>query len=222
MVPPAGASYNDIKCHHEEYHDVDIENHTCIISAEKIHEKYADMPSLLYHACEVECCIGGCDAIEDIADEITDIKTFSEEDEDIVYDVKDDQEDPLCDEKTHDATGETACPSVSESAVKVIRQTADIPERELIIYGIVFGDAPDDDHGREVKFRVDNPFQTEADVYVRYEKKVGRYGNDPACDGYANTGAGCDLEAPEITVGCIEYPNVPPVTIVDVYFAYED
>lgn len=173
MIPPARALYDDIKRHHEEFHDIDVDNDTCIISAEKIHEQCADMPPLLYRACEVECRVGGCDAIHDVADEITDLKTLSEEDEDIMYDFNDDQ-DRFCDENdnTHDATGETACPSASESVVKVIKQTADIPEGESSIYGIFFGDTTDDDHGREVKFSVDNPFQTEADVFVNTKRML--------------------------------------------------
>ena len=34
-----------------------------------------------------------------------------------------------------------------------------------------------------------------------------------------NVVAGCDLEALEIEVGCIEYPVVEPFALVDVYFA---
>lgn len=94
-------------------------------------------------------------------------------------------------------------------------------------YGNVFAlpkvngkDATDDDH-KKVKFRVNDPFQTEADVFVRYEKHVCRFGKD-VCEIYDNTVAGCDLKAPEINVGCIEYPNVTPFALVDVYFASKD
>ena len=123
-----------------------------------------------------------------------------------------------CNETYNDATDETACPSSPSDVVKVLHQPVEIPNGEPIIYGIVFEEAKDDNVGRSIKFRVDNPFENYADTYVRYEKKVGEFANDPAWKSMPNVIAGCDLEAPEIEVGCIEYPGVEPFALVDIYF----
>jgi len=222
MAYPENSSYDDIKCYDEEYIPFDLDKVDCAISKEKIIEACANKPVLLVHSCQVDCCEGGCGTIDHEIDEIQKIKKLSDEDKDIVYDFDVNQEVALCNGDFHDATGETACPSSSRSQVKVIHKTADIPDGEPIIYGISFADAKDDDHGREVSFRLDNPFENKADAYVRYEKRVGLYANDPACESMPDLVPGCDVDAKEITVGCIEYPGIEPFALVDVYFASTD
>jgi len=219
MVYPEGTSYDDHKCVDEEYIDFNVENDACVIEAEKIIENCADKPPLLVHSCQVECCYGGCSTFDQIEEEITTITTLSENEEDIIFDINFFTPPPLCDETYRHATGETACPSTPSGIVKVQHQTAAVPTGEPIIYGIVFEEAKDDNVGRSIKFRVDNPFENNADIFVRYEKKVGAFANDPACESMSNVVAGCDLEAPEIEVGCIEYPGVEPFALFDVYFA---
>jgi len=212
MVYPEGTSYDDHKCIDEEYIDFDVNNPVCVISADKIIAKCADEPPLLVHSCQVDCCYGGCDTFDDTIDEI--VKCVIENDDILIFPVP-----PLCHETYFHATGETACPSTPSGIVKLQHQTAAVPTGEPIIYGIVFEEAKDDNVGRSIKFRVDNPFENNADIFVRYEKKVGAFANDPACESMSNVVAGCDLEAPEIEVGCIEYPGVEPFALFDVYFA---
>jgi len=216
IMPPAGQTFDSIKCMDEDYYEP--EDPLCILSADKIIEACKDKPLLLIDACHVDCCSGGCDQIDDVIDEV---KEYSEDDDGVEYKTPD-PKPPMCDDDGFESTGDSACPSSEGSVVEVIHQTADIPEDEPILYGIAFSPPSDDDHGREVKFRVANPYDSNADVYVRYEKKVGLYANDPACDSLPGTIPDCDVAAPEITVGCIEYPGVAPFALVDVYFASVD
>jgi len=124
--------------------------------------------------------------------------------------------EPVCDDP-YDATCGNVCSSSYGSVVKVIHQTADIPS-DPIIYGIAF----DDDAGREVSFRVQNPFGSDADTYIRYKKKISIYAMDPACNSMLDLVPGCHLESPEITVGCIDHPGMANYAVVDVYFATTD
>lgn len=111
------------------------------------------------------------------------------------------------------------CPSASGSIVHVTKHSANLPDGEPIIYGISFPDTQDDDHGREVSFKIGNPYGPVADTYVRYEKKVGQFANDPDCEKTLEQVSGCDSESKTITVGCIEYPGVAPFALFEVYFA---
>jgi len=221
MTYPEYSGYDEVKCLYEEYVDFVLEEADCIIPKFKIKGACEDKPAPLIHGCQMDCCEGGCYEISDKIQEIQNITHLSDkEEEEMIYDVN--KEAPLCSGDSYEKTGETACPSSSGSVVKSIHQTANISDGESIVYGITFADAQDDDHGREVSFRVNNPFQTKADTYVRYKKKVGLFANDPACESMADLVPGCDQEAEEITVGCIENPGVEPFAIVDIYFASTD
>lgn len=216
MTPPVGLTYDDIKCTDEEYEEFDINN--CVIAADKIIEYCGKKDPLFVGPCQVDCCAGGCDADED--ETVKDIKELSDKPDDILFDeVTPPENAPLCEGDDFDLTGETACPTQDGSIVKILHQSADIAGVDPIIYGITFADAQDDDHGREVSFRVRNPFGSNADIYVRYEKKVGLHANDPKCDGLPEYVPGCNAEAPEIIVGCVDYPGVEPFAVVNVYFA---
>jgi hypothetical protein len=125
-----------------------------------------------------------------------------------------------CDEFGYKATGDSVCPASDKGIVSLVQRSSDrLPLKDLdLIYGIELENAKDDNGGRSIKFRVDNPFADEADIFVRYKKKVGQYANEPRCKSMPNTKSGCDLDAPEIEVGCIEFPGVEPFALVDVYF----
>jgi hypothetical protein len=53
-----------------------------------------------------------------------------------------------------------------------------------------------------------------------YCKKEDKYEEDMKlrCESMPNTKSGCDLDAPEIEVGCVEFPGVEPFALVNVYF----
>lgn len=217
IVPPKNATYDDIKCFHEDY--VPVEERECFYSHHHIVTHCNNTSShspILQHQCEVECCVGNCDGIDIVIGEINDLKTLSGNESDVIYDTIVD--DDVCVDGEYAGTGETVCPS-GPSIVKVTKHSADLPDNEPIIYGISFPDSADDDHGKEVSFHVANPFGESADAYVRYEKKVGLYANDPACEKELDMVAGCDADSTKITVGCVEYPGVSAFALVDVYFA---
>jgi len=217
MVFPTGTTYEDHKCVDEEYVDFNIDNEICVLSADKINKKCSDKPHLLINACQIECCYGGCDTFDSVENEIVSITTLSTFDEDIVY--NDFVPTPICNETYKQSTSETACPS-SKSIVELVQTSAEIPEQEPILYGIVIEPpAKDENIGQTVKFSVANPFKDYADVYVRYMKKVGVYAMDQTCYNMPNTVAGCDQKAPVIEVGCHEYPGIGAFALIDIYFA---
>jgi len=239
MTYPESTTYADHKCHHEEYVEFDVHYEGCVISADKILALCSDKIPAMLTACHIDCCYGGCDAIDHVEDEIIQLEIFSvEQDEEeievnIIYDIPDEHlPPPMCDEQTGEKslTGDAVCPSSSSSSssgssiVELDRRSSDeLPydgAEQDMLYGIVLEEAKDFNIGRSIKFNIDNVFDADADVYVSYERKVGRYSNEPVCDSMPNTRhGGCDPEANTIEVGCVEgFPGTPPFAIVDLYF----
>lgn len=224
MTYPHGMSYDDVKCNNEPYIPVDIDDpdFDCIAGIEHIHEVCNKKALMLRAACEIDCCLGGCAAADEIEDEIKDIVDLSDKPEDCIYPSPTPSPPPICDDKDNFlGTGENACPGDAGNIVKLIDNTssAPIPDGQPVVYGIQFVPVLDDDHGRRITFRVDNPFSSNTDAYVRYSKEVGVHANDPACEDLDDIAPGCDTSSEEITVGCVEYPGMDPFAIVDVYFA---
>ena len=137
------------------------------------------------------------------------------EDESMICDVV---PPPPCNETYKTLTSETACPARPQGIVKMIKQSAESPEGEPILYGIIIEAPKDINSAHTVKFKVDNPFANHTDIFIKHVKKVGKYGMDPTCASMPFT-AGCQREAPEIEVGCHEYEGVEPFALVNVYFA---
>ncbi len=215
IVPPKNATYDDIKCFHEDY--IPFEEQECAYSNHHIQEHCQQDEPVLRHQCEIECCVGNCEGIEEVINEIKDLKTLTVDEADVIYDIRVD--DDVCVDGEYAGTGETVCPT-GPSVVRVTKHSdADPPGGEPIIYGITYPDSMDDDHGREVSFHIGNPYGESADAYVRYEKKVGEFANDPACETELDMVSGCNLDSKKITVGCTEFPGVTPFAMVDVYFA---
>jgi len=232
---PSGATYDDFnKCDLEEpFVPFDPETNNCVLSAEKIKERCADLPPSLVEACQIDCCAGGCSSRppnngdDDDDDDIEGIETFEAPefpplDFEFVYDPPPETPDPpICTESYKELTGETVCPDDDFSGiVKVVRQSADIPDGEPVLYGIVLQPRTDEDTRRVVKFRVDNPFDNNADIYVQYMERVkaAEYLENQKCQNMLDT-AGCDPDAPEIVVGCHEGGiDAPSFALVDIYF----
>ena len=159
--------------------------------------------------------------LDEVAETVTELQTYVTEDEpnNVVIDVPD--KPSLCDGDNKDSTGDTACPNYDGTIVKLLNGSDELPKDTDIIYGITLADYYQDENiGRTVKFRVASPFEKDADVYVRYEKKVGTYANNPECDSIENVS--CDENSDEIEVGCVEFPGVDPFAIVDLYFVSKE
>lgn len=219
MEYPPGTTYEDHKCSHEEYVPFDVNDDGCVISADKIIAKCVDMPNAMIVSCQMECCFGGCGTIDHQEDELEKLNKIGTDEEDLVYDPPA-LPTPMCDEDNKFSTGESVCPD-SANIIEIVQKSSDalpLADQDLL-YGIVLEGLKDDNIGRSIKFKVDNIFENEADIFVRYEKKVGQYTNEPMCESMPNTKSGCDISAPSIEVGCIEFGNgVEPFALVDLFF----
>merc|ERR1719313_912874 len=169
----------------------------------------------------MECCYTGCPDMDHVEEELQELITLDavQDEIDIVYDPP--RTPPaLCDAETGEkqGTGSNVCPN--ENLVQLVEKSSDaLPVGDTdIIYGIELLGAIDDNIGTSIRFKVDNIFDNDADVYVRYEKKVGEYMNTPECHAMPDTPSGCDVAADTIEVGCIEFPDTEPFALVDLYF----
>ncbi len=217
VTPPNGQTFEDIKCSHVEYKEFDLENPSCIMKPEEMIEQCEDAPYLLAAACLLECCVGGCFEFPDVVKEIEEVKTLSEDDEDIFYEVPQ-LEEPDCEGEEFSGTSKTVCPEADTEVVKLLATTGtqDLPGD--VFFGIKM-DAGDDEKGRTIRFKVNNPFEEGANVYVKYGKSVmGHAFMDPKCDGF-ELPTGCNEDAAEIEVACHDYTDVDAFALVQVYFA---
>lgn len=225
MTYPSGTTYADHKCFDEEYVEFDVHFEGCVISADKIIEFCADKPIAMITPCQIDCCYGGCNQIDHVEEELVELQTFSVEveEEDLMYDAPIDPA-PLCDEESGEKsrTGKSVCPTSGSDRIVEIKHRSSDDELPIgdqdILYGIVLEGRKDENVGTSIKFKVDNIFDTEADIFVSYEKKVGIYGNQPMCESMLNTKSGCDVDAKSIEVGCIEFPGKAPFALVNLYF----
>jgi len=217
MAYPTGKTYDDVKCDEQEYIDVENPEH-CVMSLTKINDYCKDMNPLLLHSCKLDCCLGGCLEFEEVAETVVELQPYVADTEEdyIIYDPP--VVPKVCDEEKgfKASSSETACPDSPGGIVTLLDSSDTLPRDKDIIYGITLSDYDrDEDIGRTVKFHVSSPFDNDANVYVRYEKKVGKVANDPVCDRFASDYCG----PTEIEAGCVEFPGVPPFAVVDVYFA---
>lgn len=219
MTPPAGMTFEDIKCENVDYQPWDPEDFSCVLTPEQIYEQCSHKPPLMIHGCELDCCRGGCNYVEDVVAEVTEFKTLSTEKQDIVHD---DPKPPVgaCPEGEFENTSDTVCPSSDLDIVKVLSTsgTQPLPPHKDVFYDIKM-DSGDDNKGRTLKFKVNNPFDEKADAYVKYGKSVfGHSFLDPKCGPLKGLDSGCDNDATEFEVGCRDYDSIEPFALVQVYF----
>jgi len=219
LTPPNGQTFEDIKCENTDYVPFDPDSFSCVLTATQIHDACAHHPPFAIHACELECCEGGCDQVPDVIEEIEEVKTLSEDEEDILYD---EPKPPVeaCQEDALEDTSETVCPSAQTDVVKLLSTTGSQPLPDKpIFYGIKM-DSGGDIVGRTVKFKLNNPWDTSADIYIKYGESVfGHAFMDPKCDPFVGTNSGCETDAVEIEVACHDYENISPFALVQVFFA---
>jgi hypothetical protein len=114
-------------------------------------------------------------------------------------------------------TGVTICPEDTD-VVKLIESIGvSPPEDQDIIYNLEFLG------GNEISFKIKNPFESNADVYVQYDDKVGSGAfMDPKCSKDLNV-PGCNPDnASTITAGCRTKPGHTSFSIVSIYFVSND
>jgi len=217
MTYHGDTNYGDHKCEADEFIDFRKNNTQCLLSADSIEFKCKDMPPLLKYACEMDCCVGGCGEVEETKGEIeqvVDLKKLEEEEGDASFGFQFGAEEAECTTSEKSDTPTTKCPG--SGIVKLLKTTGDepLPEDSAdLFYDISF-----DEVNNLVEFRVNNPFEAAAKVFVKREKKVMNGFMDPICDGEQLTAKGCDDDY-LVEVACHDYDNIDPFALVNVYFA---
>ena len=209
MVPPPGQELNDILCQEKIYADPEP---ACIMTDQQVEAECGEMVGAAYDACRMECCNGSCDEAKD------ELRKLSNPEEPNTPEIT--PPAPVCNNDTFERTSETACPELSSTPVVKLLSSPSPPEDSVIIYDIN-PNAGNDDF-RAVSFKVNNPFDSETDIYVKHEEDRLQIGiQDSKCSSRQNVESGCDNEAPTIEVACRNYDNVNPFALVKVYFVSE-
>ena len=172
------------------------------------------------HDCELDYCLGGCDEI------LVKLKEL-EPDFHIIFipGTASPTDSPRsCTDVHLVKTSDTICSSSDIPTVKLIGTTGaeDILEGADVFYHIQL-DQGDGRVERTVKFKINNLFDTSADVFVKYDKRVlDSSFTDPHCHTINDLECGCQGYSPEFEVACHEYDGINPFVIVRVYFASSD
>lgn len=216
VTPPNGQTFEDIKCQEVEYTEFDINNPNCQLTPEEMEAQCEDVPYLLTNACLLDCCEGGCREIVEVVEEIGNVKTLSEDPEDVFYETPAEIPSSCEGENGLLATGDTACPSADTDVVKLISSTGDEPTGD-VFFGIKM-DSGNDEKGRTLRFMINNPFADEVTAYVKFGKSVFEHAfMDPKCEGI-EIPTGCNADAPEFEVACHDYADVDSFALVQIYF----
>jgi len=205
MTYHGDTTYADHKCHDEPHKDT---WDGCVLNVEKVNEVCSQVPFRMKYACEEDCCVGGCDQIKDVMPD---------------FERKEDKpEDPKSADECGDLedTADTVCPSTEGGVVKLLKTTgtATIPDGGDVFHSIIMDPDPGDNGSSTVRFKVNNPFDSSAHVYVKHDVNVLSGFTNSVCDGFVLDTAGCDTSN-EIEVACKEFPGVEPFAVVNVYFA---
>lgn len=217
VVGHHGQTFEDIKCEHTEHINFLVNSSHCVLGGQDIVDRCKDMPPLMVHGCELDCCMGGCPEMEETRQEVVQVVTLSDDPDDALYDVSVLPPSACTDEEGLEKTSESVCPELDDDVVRLLSD-GDGPPGD-VFFGIEM-DAGGDEVGRTVKFRVNNPFEESADVYVKYGKSVfGHSFMDPKCEKMPEQPSGCNERASVIEVACHDYDDVAPFALVQVYFA---
>ena len=94
------------------------------------------------------------------------------------------------------------------------------PSENPVIWGIepTIGT---DDNANSVKFKVDNPFENDADIYVQFHEKVGKKAGDGVCIGQMDA-PGCNAGATEIEAICMDPTDTLSFSVVSIWFVTTD
>lgn len=203
MTYHGDTSYADYKCENQEHIDWEEDNGLCVEMADSILMLCKGEPILTRYACQLDCCLGGdCGTMPDIitndgGDKVTDT----------VYDYNDE----ACDEPKIEDTGSTVCPNADIVSLLKTKGDEPLPDGADIFYDMSFGDGT-------VNFKVNNPFEANAKVFVKHDKKALEGFLDPNCAGEALTASDCADDF-SVEVACLDFDDVDPFALVTVYFA---
>jgi len=207
MAYHGDSTYDDHKCEGEDH--IDISDDTkCILSYDQIKYKCKDFPLTTRYACEIDCCLGGCDHIQEVIDPIEDI---------IVNQPRNNPEtnfeysDETCEDGDLAGTSTDVCPG--SDIVKLLKSKGDepLPADADVFYDITFGQGT-------VNFKVANPFGAAAKVFVKHEKESVNNFLDPTCEELDIDAAPCTGDF-TLEVACKDYDDIDPFALVTVFFA---
>lgn len=220
FMPQAHQTWADVKCHDKPHRDFNETDPACDVNADKIREHCAGVPPLLRYGCELDCCMGdSCSPDEEDDDTPNVPDKFQEDNDKPQYDVPDHDD---CIDGEFFKDGDSVCPNTDESIVTLVKSSGGLalPEDSTVIYGITVDVEPHGTvAGKTVKFRVNNPFDQAANIYVKHDKSVFTTFMDPVCDKDLSTAAGCDNTAPSVEAACHSYPGIDPFALVQVYYS---
>jgi hypothetical protein len=199
-------TYEDYACQNNTHREFNVSDPACILSEDKIEEVCQDVTPLALHACQLDCCMGGCGVLPDL---------------DRPRDPTEAPEDDFLGGCLLERTPSTVCPiAQGGTIVKLLSTTGtqSIPAGEEVFHSIYQNPDPDDNGSTTVKFKLNNPFNSNADAFVRHDKNVLTTFTESVCDGFEFEPSSCGTEQ-FIEVACKEFPGVEPFAIVNVYFA---
>lgn len=201
--------YGDHKCANETHRDFIVTDPSCVLSAEKIEEVCKGMPPVAYYACQLDCCMGGCDQLPDVIPDLdrpgvpTEAPAGDPEGECVLVNTPD-----------------AVCPTATGPVVTLLQTTGNepLPADAPVFHSIYQDPDPDDNGDTTVHFKVNNPFDSAADVYVKHDENVLTTFTTSVCPAFEIEASGCNKDE-IIEVACKEYPGVAPFALVNVYFA---
>lgn len=199
-------TYEDYACANNTHREFDVSDPDCVLSADKIEQFCQDVTPFALQACQVDCCLGGCEVLPDLDRPETPIDAPT---------------DDFFGGCLLERTPSTVCPSAEGGTiVKLLSTTGteSIPAGEEVFHSIYQNPDPDDNGSTTVKFKLNNPFNSNADAFVKHDKNVLTTFTESVCEGFEFEPSSCGTEQ-FIEVACKEFPGVEPFALVNVYFA---
>jgi hypothetical protein len=126
--------------------------------------------------------------------------------------------DGPCPELTANTVVCTGSGTTTTSFTEPFGRTVTNPPPAELFHGISFGGT--DEHPL-VTFKIDNPFDAPADVYVQFNQPLvtsDGVGSENVCEMDPDVPACNPGEVKEITAACLTYEGKTPYTVIDVFF----
>lgn len=203
FTPSPGQTMDDILCNEQVYADPDP---VCVMSDAQIEEACGQYIDATYEACRLDCCNGFCEE---------DFDTYNHDQNATQAPIQ----SPACINDEFFDTSTTTCPNNPAPLVSLLAQKGpSLPEDGVVFYDIN-PNAGNDDF-RDVTFRVNNPFDAPADIFVKHVEDENENGfQSSKCAYLEDVPSGCDVGATVIEVACRKIDGKQPFAVVIVYFA---
>lgn len=206
---PPGWTWDHIMCMWRG-HDEDDKGH-CVMSKKQVEEKcgeYKETKPAFYESCKIDCCFGACP-------DFMDPEKYAGEDDRVII-----EPEFTCVEDELENTPDVVCPTATSPIVRLTHASGPAPPEGKQIFYDMHLDAGNDLE-QNVKFKINNPFGSTADVFVKYDERISTDSQflAPTCDEKLQLESGCDARATEIEIGCVDHDGLHPYALVRIYFA---